>query len=101
MEVWFCALGSRNLCRKALCANYEYRYSELTNGNIVCSRREPPVGNGVRKMPERCSRARVRFAAQNRRALALCAPFRPRRNATGGSGGNKQSGAKGGPPSPP
>jgi hypothetical protein len=27
-------------------------------------------------MPEWCSRARVRFAAPNRRALAPCAPFR-------------------------
>jgi hypothetical protein len=26
--------------------------------------------------------------AKNRRALAGCAPFRPNRNATGGSGGN-------------
>ena len=40
-------------------------------------------------MPERCSRARVRFAAQNPRALAPSAPFRPMKQiATGGSGGN-------------
>ena len=34
-------------------------------------------------MPERCSRARVRFAAQNPRALAPSAPFRLGRNRDG------------------
>jgi hypothetical protein len=35
---------------------------------------EPPVEIPV-WMPERCSRARVRYAAQKQRALAPCAPF--------------------------
>jgi hypothetical protein len=35
------------------------------------------------EMPEQCSRARVRFAAQNPRALAPSAPFRLSRNCDG------------------
>jgi len=52
----------------------------------LCSRYAARRGTDL---PERCSRARVRFAAQNLRALAPSAPFRPMQQiATGGSGGN-------------
>ena len=59
--------------------------SELTNGNIVFLS-EPSIA--TRNLPERCSRARVRFAAQHQRALAHCAPFRRIGGATDGSDGN-------------
>jgi hypothetical protein len=39
----------------------------------------------VHCLPERCSQARVRSAAQQRRALACCAPFRTETYTTGGS----------------
>ena len=60
--------------------------SESHQRESSCSRY---AARGATEVPERCSRARVRFAAQNLRALAPSAPFRPMRQiATGGSGGN-------------
>jgi hypothetical protein len=66
--------------------------SELTRGNDRIPRRTARLLCGL---PERCSRARVRFAAPaNRRALVRSAPFRSDVVATGGSGGNAIGGSR-------
>jgi hypothetical protein len=60
--------------------------SELTSGNLVCSRRTRPCGGFV---SEPCSPARVNCARLAARPCGLCAVPMAIPIATGGSGGNK------------
>ena len=75
--------------KAALFINTEERCFELTSGKLVVLPPEPPMP--VKPMPERCSRARIRFAAQSWRPCpvrAFLAHLAPRE---GGSGGKHLS----------